>query len=417
MKTSNIMNAIANIIKLPKCANIIKLPKWFTALLIIATIIGVAAIVQLFVKGHIITNATQHVPWGLWVATYIYFIGISAGAFLLSSLIYVFKMKQFEAAGRIALVQAFLSMLAAGFFIIIDLGHPLKVYYIITSMNTSSVMAWVGIFFCAYVTIIALEMYYSMRGDYLKLNTGNTLSAETLDKYKRYLFILGLIGIPIALGDYGGVGSIFAVAKARPNWFGGLFPIVFIISALASGGGLLTFLVWKFSKVAQEAKTTLMRNILYISLGFLAFSFLLLMLEVFTISYGGIPHETSAWHTVFFGPFWYVFWILQLGIGLLFPLFVVLSEKRRNSIQWLGSAGLAIAMGIFGERLNTVIPAQLQETMEGMSEAYHHFRFELGYFPSANELLVFVGGIAIFVWIFLWAIKYLPVNSTESEGK
>ncbi len=398
-------------------ANTIKLPKWFTALLIIATIIGVVAIVQLFVQGHIITNATQHVPWGFWVATYIYFIGISAGAFLLSSLIYVFKMKQFEAAGPIALLQAFLCMLAAGFFIIIELGHPIRMYHILFSMNTSSVMAWMGMFYCAYLTIIALEMYYSMRGDYLKINTGNTLSAETLNKYKRYLFILGLIGIPIALGVHGGVGSIFAVAKARPNWFGGLFPIVFIISALASGGGLLTFLVWHFSKIVKEAKTALMRNIFYVSLGFLAFDFLLLMSEVLTITYGGIPHEAAAWHLIFFGPFWYVFWILQLGIGLLFPLFVVLSEKRRNSIQWLGSAGLAIAAGIFGTRLNIVIPAQLQETMEGMSEAYHHSRFELGYFPSANELLVFVGGVAIFVWIFLLAIKYLPVNSTGSEGK
>ena len=53
--------------------------------------------------------------------------------------------------------------------------------------------------------------------------------------------ILGILGIPAAIIVHGGVGTIFAVAKARPNWLGGVFPLLFIVSALTSGGALLTF--------------------------------------------------------------------------------------------------------------------------------------------------------------------------------
>ena len=44
------------------------------------------------------------------------------------------------------------------------------------------------------------------------------------------------IGIPVALGVHGGTGAIFAVVKARPAWYSPIVPLVFIISALASGG-------------------------------------------------------------------------------------------------------------------------------------------------------------------------------------
>lgn len=62
-------------------------------------------------------------PWGLWVAFYIFFIGLSAGSFLLSTTVYVFRSDRLAGVGRLGLVQA-LACLAAGLaFISVDLGH------------------------------------------------------------------------------------------------------------------------------------------------------------------------------------------------------------------------------------------------------------------------------------------------------
>lgn len=396
--------------------NTYSLPMWGRIILFILSICGVIAVYYTLSKGHIITNTTQNIPWGLWVATYIYFIGLSAGSFILSSLVYVFKLKQFEAAGHVALTQALICMICAGFFIIIDLGHPLRMANILLSWNYSSVMAWMGLFYMMYMTVIVLEMRYSMSNLFLKNNYGHGESIDKLNRNHKILFILGLIGIPIALGVHGGVGTIFAVAKARPNWFGGLFPIVFIISAIASGGGLLTFLSGLLLDLKEDVKATLLKNILFVAMGFLVFDYLMLTAEIITAYYGGIEHDIAGWDQMLFGRYWYTFWFLQLGVGILFPVWVVLNAKRITSVKWLMAAGLAIAMGIFGTRMNIVMPAQYSETLEGISEANHHFRFSLGYLPSLIEVMLVMGGVALFSWLLYFANRYLPLNTEEPSN-
>ena len=77
-----------------------------------------------FVNGPIDEGTTQLVPWGIWVSGYIFFLGLSAGSFLISTLIYVFGVKQLEEAGPAALVQALGCLLLGGILIVLDAGHP-----------------------------------------------------------------------------------------------------------------------------------------------------------------------------------------------------------------------------------------------------------------------------------------------------
>ncbi len=76
------------------------------AFLVLASLVGLWAIFMRFSRGLIITNLTQFIPWGFWVALYIYFIGLSAGSFLLSTLVFVFDVKRLEAIGPLALLRA-----------------------------------------------------------------------------------------------------------------------------------------------------------------------------------------------------------------------------------------------------------------------------------------------------------------------
>ncbi len=81
--------------------------------LIIVTAVGLWEMAAKFLNGPIDEGTTQLVPWGIWVSGYIFFLGLSAGSFLISTLIYVFGVKQLEEAGPAALVQA-LGMSAPG---------------------------------------------------------------------------------------------------------------------------------------------------------------------------------------------------------------------------------------------------------------------------------------------------------------
>ena len=93
--------------------------------------------------------------------------------------------------------------------------------------------------------------------------------------------ILGILGIPAAVMVHGGVGTIFAVAKARPNWLGGLFPLLFIVSALTSGGALLTFLTAAFGKMPRERKLKLVSFLAQLTIGFLLLDALIMFADLF----------------------------------------------------------------------------------------------------------------------------------------
>ncbi|MFN3485375.1 MAG: NrfD/PsrC family molybdoenzyme membrane anchor subunit, partial [Planctomycetota bacterium] len=227
------------------------------AALLAASVAGAAALAERFREGLILTRMTQHVPWGLWIALYIYFIGLSAGSFLLSTLVYVFGVKRLEAVGPLSLVQALGCLLIGLFLIFVDLGHPERFLNVYFSWNPTSVLAWECLFYTAYALIILAELFIVLRpalaaraqsgGPWAPLARvlscgGRTPSQSWRSAAPRWLKVLGILGIPVAIGVHGGTGAIFAVVKSRPTWYTGLFPIIFLISALASGGALLTFL-------------------------------------------------------------------------------------------------------------------------------------------------------------------------------
>jgi molybdopterin-containing oxidoreductase family membrane subunit len=387
-----------------------------------ATLAGLWGIGTALYDGHAAVATTQHVPWGLWVALYIFFLGLSAGSFLLSTLVYVFGVKRLEPAGPMALLQALGCLLLGGFLIVMDLGHPERVYKVITSMNPRSVMAWMGVFYNAYIAIVLVELYLAVRPRLVArapksrlsrlLALGSTRTDEdSIARDRKWLMILGIIGIPVAIIVHGGVGSIFAVAKARPGWFSGLFPIVFLVSALASGGALLTFLMAACSR--YERKPEIVRSLALLSIGILGFDLLLLTSEMLVTFYGNVPHESAGWRLTLFGPNWWVFWFVQLGIGFIVPAALLLLPRTRSRTAALGLAGLLIVVGIAGARLNLVIPPQIMPVFEALPEAYHHERWAIGYFPTAVEWLVVLGTITIGIWGFLLARKVLPLEEVK----
>lgn len=391
------------------------------AALIVLTIVGAWALGLSLAKGHGILATTQHVPWGLWVAGYIFFLGLSAGSFLLSTLVYVFGVKRLEPVGPLALLQALACLLLGGLLIVMDLGHPERVYKVLTSGNPTSVMAWMGFFYNLYIAIVLVELYLALRTRLVERGASSRLyrwlafGSRRLDEASRArdrlcLKVLGMVGIPVAIIVHGGVGSIFAVAKARPAWFSGLFPIVFLVSALASGGALLTWLVATTSRLAPDRKAALTKDLARMSLGILCFDLLLLTSEVLVTFYGNVPHETTGWSLTLFGPYWGVFWFVQLGLGFLVPVLLVSLPRTRSSTPALGAAGLLIVLGALGARLNLVIPAQIQPAFDALPAAYQHTRWALGYTPNFVEWGVLAGTFALGAWLFLAAWAFLPLE-------
>jgi len=306
-------------------------------------VVGLATLGYRLWAGLGVTALGSIVPWGLWVAFYIYFIGLSAGSFLLSTLIFVFRVEKLEPVGRLALVQAIVCLFLGMIFIFIDLGHWGRAWHVMLFPQTGSILTWESYLYVVYLGIMLSELWLLMRADlslwsrqakgrmaavYQFLSCGfvdpadpaekEALRTQSIGRLRR----LGLVGIPVALGVHGGTGALFAVVKARPGWNGPLFPLVFIVSALVSGGGLLMFLR-SFIHPDNETDHEVLPFLANLTLGFLIFDLALLFLEFLVGLYGGMADHLAVFRLIAAGPFWYIFWGLQLTVGAVIPIWML----------------------------------------------------------------------------------------------
>ena len=405
--------------------------------LVVLAIVGLGVTVYRLSEGLGVTRLGSTVPWGLWVAFYIYFIGLSAGSFLLSSLVFVFGNKNLEPLSRLAVLQAFVCLILGLIFIFLDLGHWERFIYVIIHPQWHSVLAWEIWFYNAYIVVLLLELWMLMRSDlsrwsrqiggawgriYKMLTLGfacpqaSEANAASERKTLKWLLFLGIIGIPIALGVHGGTGAIFAVVKSRPAWYSPIFPLVFIVSALASGGGLLLFLR-VFIAPEPEKDKEILPGVANLVAGFLIFDVLLLFLEFLVGIYGGIPDHVEPYRLMTHGPFAWVFWGQQLLLGVAIPLLLLYARPResQHKIKEIGIAGLLIFVGIFGVRLNIVIPALAVPVLRGFDTSMESARLSSMYVPNWIEWVSSLGIVALGILVTCWLMRRLPLREHQER--
>jgi molybdopterin-containing oxidoreductase family membrane subunit len=386
----------------------------FWGLGIALVLAGSWAWVDRFINGDKNANYGSVVPWGLWVAAYIYFIGLSAGSFLVSSLVYVFKIKRFESIGRLALFSAVVTLILALLSISADLGHTFRAWHVLVYPNFQSPMAWMIWLYAAYFALLLLELWFVLRHDlvvgantpgfkgqlYRVLTFGSRdTSPETLESDRQIVRILATIGVPLAIMFHGGVGSLFGVISSRPAWHGGLFPILFLVSALASGGALLVLVSAVFQDGLRRNRDTVLA-LGSLVLGLLAIDLLLTLSETLVGFYGNEPARIDNFKLIYGGPYWWVFWIWQLALGTLVPLVIlVLPATRKNPGAVAAACGL-IAVGFLAVRLNIVIPGLADEQLQGLTDVFSSDRVSTEYVPSTMEFLFTSGIIGIGLLLF-----------------
>jgi len=399
-------------------------PLWMMIVLGLLAIVGGYGIWLRVLGGLGTTNMTGKVLWGLWVAFYIYFIGLSAGSFLLSTLIYVFGVHSFEKVVRLAIYSALILLFTGLSFILLDLGHMERFITVYTHRNPTSVLTWEIHFYAVYIFILILEMYFLMRRDlillrddphtrlrwlYRLLALGSTdLSEESAHRDHKIIVALGICGLPVAIGVHGGTGAIFAVAKARPYWFTGLFPIVFIVSALASGAGLLAVSYIMTGDKHDAEYQPLARSIGKMAAGVLSFDLLLLVSELLVGLYSGIPEHLEVYRAILSGPYRWVFWFGQVGFGAIVPIILILAPTGKR-IWVVAVACTMIFVGIIGVRLNIVIPSLTVEMLPGLHASFVDTRASSFYFPSWIEFLSSFGVIALNGLLFWVGFSLLPI--------
>lgn len=198
-------------------------------------------------------------PWGIDIPNYFWFTGSSAAAFIISSFAHVFGKKEYKPIAGFSLLLAFILLVAAPFNLIDDLKQPSRVvnFFLYGWENfPTSPMKWGVLLLMAYPILILFEALILYRAYFVEIhNNSNSnfikfickiaclnkleISQRLEERDHKLGFILGCIGIPLALCVHGYTGYILGVVHSITLWHTPLMPILFLASAMVSGTGLL----------------------------------------------------------------------------------------------------------------------------------------------------------------------------------
>ncbi len=360
-------------------------------LLAMGVVLGISFL-EVYLRGQQVWGVSNVIPWGQLITFDIYFIGLSAGAIIISSLSYVFKREEYKPIGRLAVFLGILFMVGAMVFVLLDLGRPEKFWRLFGYFyfsNMTSLFAVNGIFYGGY---IALMLFYLWL---------------ILENKMRLAAFVGTVDVFWAIAVHMGTGAIFGLMGNREILFSPIKPFEFLLAALTSGTSFLiiaALLTFRFTRRPLSLE-------LILSLGrLLSYILWVLLIVVFVdkLTHLYFPNREG---TVFLltGIYWWLFWVLQIGMGIAIPLTILHHPKAGKTARGVTVASTSVVLGVLGERAALVIPgtAQAQPLYPGRIEGIWGAP---GVFPiTLWETLLTLGVISFVGLLFLLGLKYLEI--------
>jgi len=373
------------------------LPIWL-GLLSIGVLVGIAGVLNVLIQGHAhVYNVTREIPWGILIATYVFLVVSSTGLCLVSSLGHVFGIEKFEFIGKRAILLAILTLLCGFGTIAMELNHPIRMgIYALISPNFTSAIWWMGTLYGIYLVLLCGEFYFLMKG----MHKG--------------AFAMGMAGFIAAISAHSNLGAVFGLLEARPYWHGSFLPIYFILSALVSGGAIVSLIVYFNHKESGTPMPQKYESFMD-TLGRLQALFLMILVffvvwKTIPGIYGHPPEKYEATMAVINGPLAINFWFFEVLLGLLIPVALLLNPRTRTpmGVMW---AGISATVGIFFMRYDLVIAGQMVSMRAGTADLVDGL---LHYVPSITETAIVIGAISACLLMYTLAEKFLPLDPDES---
>jgi molybdopterin-containing oxidoreductase family membrane subunit len=364
---------------------------------IVLLALGAVALFARFAHGHRDAAYGSYVVWGLWVAMYLFFAGVAAGAFCIATLDLLFGLDTFKGTGRVALWIALVSLGGALISIGLDLGHMDRIWKVYLQPNFGSVMAQMVWGYTLFGVLLAAALHQAIK------NPGGKALRTVL-----------IVGLPLALFVAGAVGALFGVAASRPAWREGLLPVQFPVLAAASGAAALLAAIGLFGP-ADDPRRARQIRILSVATAVLVLAKLYFVWTDYSLAlYGKVPVSASAVKAILFGPNAWAFWILQIAVGTAIPVVVLLGSKKVSPAV-AGVMGVLALVGFAVARANVVIPALAVPELDALATAFSGSpRLQFTYFPSLMEWGVSLGITGLLTLAFLVGSDRLPLRPVEA---
>ena len=337
----------------------------------------------------------ETVWWELPIVIYPFITGLIAGAFVVSALYHVLKIKEFKPIANFALIAAFCFGLFAGTPLLFHLGQPQRALEIFFTPHLTSAMSIFGYIYGSYMILLTIEIWLIYRWYFIRkanetkglqglIWTALTLGVTTYHPESARLdhkltAILAGIGIPWAFLLHGYVGFIFGSVKAISWWATALQPIIFLSSAVVSGIAIL-IIMYSFIKWRAHAPYDypMVKKLTAILWAVFIVDWALEILELAHVAYQR-SHEWTVIKPLILGPLFVPYFYGQIMFLSLFPTllmaYVVLSSIQGKRMLYLANLGaFLLLLQVLFMRFNVVIGGQLISKSE---RGFVDFHWEL----------------------------------------
>ena len=398
---------------------------WFGALglAICMMLVGAASWVYQIYWGLGQAGYVPPVMWGVYIITFVFWVGIGHAGTLISAILYLFRAGFRTTIYRVSEAMTVFAVMTAGLFPIIHIGRPWKFFWLLPYPHWrliwpqfKSPLVWDVFAISTYLTISTTFLYVGLIPDIAVLRDRETnpvrkrifsvlsLGWRNSDRewrhYARAYLFLAAFSTPLVLSVHSVVSFDFAMALT-PGWHATIFPPYFVAGAIFSGFAMVWTIIipirrWfnlkhyvTLNQLDATAKVVLMVSLIVGSA---------YLIEFFIAWYSGSGPEMEYFYNRVFGQWWWSAWILLI-CNMVMPM-SLWSQKLRRNTTWLFILSLFINLGMWYERFVIVVPS--------LSHEFEPWQWT-HYLPSWVDMGFLVGS---FGWFFMWFLlftKQLPV--------
>jgi molybdopterin-containing oxidoreductase family membrane subunit len=391
-------------------------PKWWAPTVVtlgIAVLIGLIVIGTMINKGLGVTGLGRPVYWGLFITTFVFWVGISHAGIMISAILRLTQAEWRRPVTRAAELLTVFSLLTALVMPLIHAGRPWRIAYWIMPYdvargiypNIRSPLIWDPVAITTYLTGSTLFLYIALLPDLGNLRDRTTgwqnalytvLSLGWRGNPRQWKLqtvggiLLSALMLPIFVSVHSIVSWDFAVVASVEGWHSTIFAPYFVIGAVHSGvSAVVTMMalmrwLWKWDDfIRPEHFDALARLLIVVATGWLGFTFLELIFAV----YGQDAPEIALREMQMFQWPWNLLFITFLLTAYFIPVPMWLFKSVRNNIPLMFWTSILVNIGMWLERFLIIVPGLARRTPFVYTwEAYR---------PSAVEL-------TILVWTFCW---------------
>jgi Ni/Fe-hydrogenase subunit HybB-like protein len=194
------------------------------------------------------TNLSDQFPWGIWIAFDVMCgVGLAAGGFTLVAMVHIFNIEHYKPVLRPAILTAFLGYVLVVVGLLYDLGRPDRLWHPLVMWNPHSVMFEVAWCVTLYTTVLFLE--------FLPMVLEHFGWHKPLFWIHRISVPLMILGVLLSTLHQSSLGSLFLIVpeKLYPLWYSPILPLLFYVSAIATGLAMTIFESWHSSRAFGRA--------------------------------------------------------------------------------------------------------------------------------------------------------------------